>query len=160
RLSRKRTVKESLEDLDLRQSIEYRLDAVPIHGRKKPTGLRGVPQPLALFRHKYLGVVETDRRTVDASKLFDRFVRIARRLGSGAVNERRRQRAQVVLGETVCRRRQRRVSDWFGPEGIDPRREMPVTAEALGEVCDANNLPDVRRGGRRRCRYRLVDRRR
>ena len=94
-------MQESLEDLDLRDAIEQRLGAGRIDRRQEPAGLGRVPQPVALFGHEHVGVVEAGGRAVDAAQLLDRLERVGRCLGDRAADERRRQPLQIVVGDAV-----------------------------------------------------------
>src|SRR6185312_9841260 len=64
RLAGKRTVEESLEDLDLGQTVEQRDRINRIGGRTEAAALGGLSEPLPLFRYEDVRVVVARRGAV------------------------------------------------------------------------------------------------
>ena len=118
--------------------------AAAIHRRQEAARFRGVAQPLALLGHEDVRVVEAGRRAVDAAQLLDGLEGVGRGFRGRAADERRRQRPQVVVGDAVRARRQRRVAGRRRAERVDARGQMAVAADRLGQVGgadDARGMP-------------------
>ena len=131
RLAGERSLQETLENFDLRDAIEQRFAALGVERRQKPAGLGGMPQPIALFGHEDVRVVEPRRRAIHATKFLDRLVRRRRRLGDGAASERGWQALQILVGDPVC------LGDNDGspiggdPERIELRSEVSVATDRI-----------------------------
>ena len=118
-------LQEALERLDLRQPIEQGSRVDRIGRRAETPGFGRLPQPLALRRHEHVRVVVAGRRTVDPTQRLDGVVRRRAGIDQRAGYEARRQRTQILIGDAVCFREQRRVAGRRPPRGSSLAARCP-----------------------------------
>ncbi len=111
-------------------------------GRKRP-GLGGMAQPVALFGHEDVRVVVAGGRAVDPPQRVDRLEGVGGGRGDRTADQAGRQPRQHPVREAVERRRQRWVAVRGGAQRIERGGEVPVAADALGQVDRADDLGDV-----------------
>ena len=162
-LAGKGPLQETFECLDLRQPVEH-LDRIDRIGRgPEAAALRRLAQPVAFVRDEHVRVVVAGLRAVEAAQPLDRVVR-RHRAFERTGDEVRRDLLEVVLGDAVGFDAKRRVAN-RGPAAnrIEPRGEVAVASDRLGQVDGADDLLERRQprpgGGRNRNRHLVCCRR-
>ena len=134
RLAGERPVQETLERLDLRQPVEQRDRVDRIGGLAEPSVLGGLAEPLALCRHEHLRVIVARRGAVDAAERRHQLLHVRRLVVQWRRDQIRRNTPQVVFGQAMCFRLERRIAWRLRPERIELRGKMAIPPDRLGQV--------------------------
>ena len=169
RLAGEGPVQEPLEDLDLGDAVEQRLGARrdPSAAGSGPTRRRGAATraPRARTRARSRSRSSSSRRAAASRSPRRRWPTIS---ATGPPTSDAGSALQVVVGDAVRARRERRIADRRRAERVELRREMAVAADRLGQVGGADDDVDVgggapapapgrrRVGGRPRLEHRRV----